>query len=419
MSRTAPSAKPSDAFGPDLDDTGCPILHIDMDAFFASVEIAARPELRGKPVIVGGLGPRGVVSAASYQARRYGVNSAMPMAVARRRCPHGVYLQPNGREYSRVSKSVMALFAEYTPLVEPLSIDEAFLDVGGAGRLFGSPRAIAADIRRRVAAEHDLTCTVGVAPTKFLAKLASTQAKPDGLAVVPADKILAFLHPLPIAALWGVGDKTEATLRRLGMRTVADIAAAPRRQLESAVGKAMAAHLHRLADGIDPRPVETTRVDKSVGAEVTFDTDVADPDELRRSLLRLSQKVAARARRAGVAGRTVAVKIRYGDFTTLARSRTLTEPTDVAHELYEVAVALVEANATRPVRLVGVRLEGLARVDGRPWQPLLGAPEHGWRDVERTVDALTDRFGTATIRPASLMGDEAGGTDPERRFFRQ
>ena len=416
MSRTAPSAVPSDAFGPDLDDTGCPILHVDMDAFFASVEIAKRPELRGRPIIVGGLGPRGVVSAASYEARPFGVNSAMPMAVARKRCPQAVFLSPDGAAYSRVSKAVMDLFAEYTPVVEKLSVDEAFLDVSGAARLFGSGKHIAARIRRRVLDEHGITCTVGVAPNKFLAKLASTQAKPDGLAVVPADKVLDFLRPLPIGALWGVGDKTAAVLTRLGMRTVGDIGRASLRQLESAVGRAVAAHLYALANGEDERSVEVTRVDKSVGAEVTFDTDVADPAELRRTVLRLSQKVAARARKASVTGRTVAVKIRFGDFTTLSRSRTLSEPTDIAHELYAVASALVEANATRPVRLVGVRLEGLLEAQGRGYQPLLGAPVHGWRDVERTVDLLSDRYGSRIVRPASLVNAE---DDPERRFHRE
>ncbi|MGH8878462.1 MAG: DNA polymerase IV [Stackebrandtia sp.] len=382
------------------------MLHIDMDAFFASVEIARRRELCGKAVVVGGLGPRGVVSAASYEARPYGVNSAMPMAVARKRCPHAVFLHPDGREYSRVSKSVMAIFAEYTPLVEKLSVDEAFLDVGGSARLFGSARAIAAEIRRRVADAHDITCTVGVAATKFIAKLASTQAKPDGLAVVPHGKILDFLHPLPISALWGVGEKTAAVLNRLGLRTVADIARASVRQLESSVGKASAAHLHALANGHDPRGVETTRVDKSVGAEVTFDIDIADPGALRQTVLKLSRQVAARARKAEVTGRTVSVKIRFADFTTVTRARTLPEPTDVARELYTVAAELVNAHATGPVRLVGVRLEGLLSSGGRGWQPTLGSPEHGWRDVERTIDSLSDRYGSRIVRPASLLEQE-------------
>jgi DNA polymerase-4 len=406
---------PSDAFGPGLDDTGCSILHVDMDAFFAAVEIAKRPELRGRPIIVGGLGPRGVVSAASYEARPYGVNSAMPMAVARNRCPHAVFLHPDGAAYSRVSKAVMAIFAQYTPLVEPLSVDEAFLDVSGARRLFGSPADIAAAIRAEVAAEHGITCTVGIASTKFIAKLASTQAKPDGLAIVPAAKSLDFLHPLPIAALWGVGEKTATVLKRLGMRTVADIARASRTQLETTIGKAAAAHLHALANGVDPRVVESSKVDKSVGAEVTFDTDVSDMPQLMNTVLRLSQKVAARARKAEVTGRTVAVKIRMSDFVTLSRSRTLREPTDVAHDLYDIAAELVRDNVSGPVRLLGVRLEGLTDSRGKPYQPQLGAPEHGWREVERTVDDLSARFGSRIVGPASLMD---GQDRPQRQFFR-
>ncbi|MFD0555778.1 DNA polymerase-4 [Stackebrandtia endophytica] len=407
MGRTAPSARASDAFGPDLDDSGCDILHIDMDAFFASVEIARDPTLRGKPVIVGGLGNRGVVSAASYEARRFGVNSAMPIALARRRCPHGVYLSPTFSEYSRVSKAVMAMFGEFTPLVEPLSVDEAFLDVTGSRRLFGSARAIAAEIRARVAADHDITCTVGVASTKFVAKLASTQAKPDGLAVVPAGKVLDFLHPLPVSALWGVGEKTAETLARLGLKTVGDIAAMPTARLRSAVGRAAADHLHSLAWGRDARKVETTREEKSISAEVTFDQNIADPAELAKAVLALSHKVAARARRAGLTGRTVAVKIRSGDFSTRNRSRTLTVPTDLAHEVYAVAADLVRANVTAPVRLIGVRLEGLG-AGGDLYQPRLGEPEQGWRELERTVDDLSERFGGGVVRPASLL-------DPEHR----
>ncbi|GAA4924985.1 DNA polymerase-4 [Stackebrandtia albiflava] len=406
MSRTPPSARRSDAFGPGLDDTGCHILHIDMDAFFASVEIARRPELASRPVIVGGLGNRGVVSAANYRAREFGVNSAMPMVVARRRCPQGVYLPPDFTAYSRVSKAVMAVFAEYTPKVEPLSVDEAFLDVSGSGRLFGSASSIAAEIRRRVSADHGITCTVGVAATKFIAKLASTQAKPDGLAVVPVAGVLKFLHPLPVSALWGVGEKTAAGLARLGLRTVGEIAQVPPERLRATVGRAAAAHLHELAWGRDPRRVEVTRVDKSVGAEVTFETDVAAPEELARAVLALAQKVAARARRAGVAGRTVAVKIRYGDFTTLNRSRTLPEATDVGRDLYRVAMELVTATVTAPVRLIGVRLEGLSPAGDGWYQPRLGEPEHGWRDLERTVDDLTARFGGGVVTPASLLGPD-------------
>ncbi|CAM3124959.1 DNA polymerase IV [Stackebrandtia soli] len=392
-----------DAFGPGLDDTGCDIMHIDMDAFFASVEIARDPSLRGKPVIVAGLGPRGVVTAASYEARPFGVNSAMPTAVARRRCPHGVFISPSGGEYSRVSKAVRAIFSRYTPLVEPVSVDEAFLDVAGARRLFGSASRIAAAIRDDVRGEHGITCTVGIASTKFVAKLASTQAKPDGLAVVPVGKVIDFLHPLPISALWGVGAATETSLKRLGVHKVGELAHTPLDRLRRFIGTASAEHLHALAWGRDPRTVQVTHVEKSIGAETTFDTDIGEPERIAQVALRLSHKTAARARRAGLVGRTVSVKIRYGDFSTFTRARTLPEPTDVAHEIYEHARDLITANMTAPLRLLGIRLEGLSEARGRAVQPRLGEPLHGWRDVERVVDSMHDRFGTTAIGPASLL----------------
>ncbi|GAA0901408.1 hypothetical protein GCM10009558_091530 [Virgisporangium aurantiacum] len=269
-------------FGPDSDDTGCTILHVDMDAFYATVEVPRRPELRGKPVIVGGAGPRGVVSAASYEARKYGVRSAMPGARARRLCPHAVFLPPDFDAYAAASRAVMAIFRDVTPLVEPLSMDEAFLDVAGAVRLLGRPAEIAAGIRRRVSEEERLTCSVGVAPTKFIAKLGSTRAKPNGLEVVPADRVLEYLHPLPVDALWGVGEKSAEALHRLGLRTVGDVAAAPLGLLRRALGEAAAVHLRELSAGRDPRPVVPHQPEKSIGAETTFDVDVDDEREDRR-----------------------------------------------------------------------------------------------------------------------------------------
>jgi DNA polymerase IV len=393
------------AFGPDADDTGCTKLHVDMDAFYASVEVRRRPELRGKPVIVGGAGPRGVVSSASYEARKFGVRSAMPGTRAQRLCPHAVFLPPDFTEYLAASQAVMAIFHDVTPLVEPLSLDEAFLDVAGATRLLGRPAEIAVSIRRRVRDEQALACSVGVASTKFVAKLGSTRAKPDGLAVIPADRVLEYLHPLPVEALWGVGDRTAESLRRLGLATVRDLAEAPVGMLRAAVGEAAAAQLHELAWARDPRPVVPEHVEKSIGAETTFDVDVSDPDVLRRTMLALANKAAGRLRHAGQAGRTVSIKVRLADFRTLNRSRTLSGPTDVSREIFEVAWALFEA--LRPgdrIRLLGVRVESLSVADGSPRQLALGERDHGWRDAERAADAAAARFGADAVRLASLLG---------------
>ncbi|SCL16109.1 DNA polymerase-4 [Micromonospora nigra] len=398
-------------FGPDADDTGCPILHVDMDAFFASVEVRQRPELRGRAVVVGGVGPRGVVSSASYEARRYGVRSAMPTARARALCPHAVYLPPDFARYTAASRAVMQIFRDVTPLVEPLSLDEAFLDVAGARRLFGSPATIARRIRERVEAEQRLTCSVGVAPSKFVAKLGSTRAKPDGMLVVPAGRVLDFLHPLPVAALWGVGERSAETLRRLGLTTVGDLAAAPVGLLRRAVGDTAAAHLHELASGRDPRRVTPEQVEKSIGAELTFDVDVVDPGEIRRAVLGLAEKVGARLRRSGQVGRTVSVKVRFTDFRTVTRSRTLDVSTDVAREIFDTVWALYTAlDPGEPVRLVGVRVEGLSGVGDTPRQLTLGAPERGWREAEAAADAAAARFGRSVIGPASLLG----ARDPRR-----
>ncbi|TYC03670.1 DNA polymerase IV [Micromonospora sp. WP24] len=398
-------------FGPDADDSGSLILHVDMDAFFASVEVRRRPELRGRPVVVGGLGPRGVVSSASYEARPYGVRSAMPMMRARALCPHAVYLPPDFTAYSEASRAVMQIFRDVTPLVEPLSLDEAFLDVSGARRLFGSPAEIARGIRERVAGELGLTCSVGVAPSKFVAKLGSTRAKPDGVLVVPATRVLEFLHPLPVDALWGVGERSAQALRRLGLATIGDLAEAPYGMLRKALGEASAAHLHALAQGRDPRTVSPEHVEKSIGAEVTFDVDVTDPLEIRRALLALADKVGGRLRRADQVGRTISLKVRLADFRTVTRSRTLPVATDTAREMFDTVWALWTALApAEPVRLVGVRAEGLAAAQETPRQLQLGAPERGWREAEAAADAAAARFGRSVIGPASLLGSR----DPRR-----
>ncbi len=392
-------------FGPGADDAGCTILHVDMDAFFAAVEVRRRPELRGRAVVVGGVGPRGVVSSASYEAREYGVRSAMPSMRARALCPHAVFLPPDFTEYSAASHAVMSIFRDVTPLVEPLSLDEAFLDVAGAQRLLGRPAVIARDIRARVLQEQRLTCSVGVAPSKFVAKLGSTRAKPDGMMVVPAALVLDFLHPLPVGALWGVGEKAAENLHRLGLRTVGDLARAPIGMLRASLGEASAAHLHELSWGRDPRRVEAQHVEKSIGAEMTFDTDVADPMVIRRSLLALADKVGARLRAGGHVGRTIAIKVRLADFKTVNRSRTGPTTTDVAREIFEVSWALFEAlGAGDHIRLIGVRVEGLAAAATASRQLTLGEPERGWREAEAAADAAAARFGRSVVGPASLLG---------------
>ncbi len=292
------------------DDTGCHILHVDMDAFYASVEIRDRPELAGRPVIVGGASGRGVVLSATYPARAFGVRSAMPVTRARRLCPHAVFLPPRHGLYSSVSKEVMAVFRSITPDVEPLALDEAFLDVSGALRRLGTPAGIGELIRRQVSQQQGITCSVGVASSKFVAKLASVHCKPDGLLVIPAHGVIDFLHPLPVAALWGVGERTGQALARLGLRTVADIAHTPADTLERDLGQAAAAHLHALAWGRDPRKVTPGVHEKSIGAEETFPVDIDDPEVIRRELLRLSGRTARGLRSADCAARTIVVKLR-------------------------------------------------------------------------------------------------------------
>lgn len=385
-----------------VDDRTATVLHVDMDAFFASVELLERPDLVGRPVIVGHPSARSVVTAATYEARRYGVNSAMPMAVALRRCPDAVVLEPHFERYVHYSGLVREIFAQFTPLVEALSIDEAFLDVRGARALFGGSFAIGTELRRRVHADTGLRCSVGAAATKFVAKLASTRAKPDGLLVVPEAETLAFLHPQPVSALWGVGAKTEQALTRLGLRTVGDVAGTPVPVLRAAVGAASATRLHELANGIDPRAVTPESSERSIGHEVTFERDVTDADHLQRELLRLSIRVGERLRRSGLRARTVSLKVRYGDFTTITRSRTLSEATDVGRRFADEATMLLNAlGAHPPVRLIGVRAEQLERTG--TGASGLWDDDESWRDAEHAVDAVAARFGSGAVRPASLV----------------
>ena len=388
------------------DDGGCTILHVDMEAFYASVELVTRPELRGKPVIVGG-GQRGVVLSGTYEARALGIHSAMPMSRARRIAPQAIVIEPHHERYAEVSAGVMAIFSSVTPIVEPLSLDEAFLNVSGALRRLGSATAIAELIRARVYDEQRITCSVGVASTKFVAKLASTQAKPDGLLVVPIDKVTAFLHPLPVGALWGVGERTEERLVSLGLRTVGDLAHTPVETLTRALGQASGDRLHDLAWGRDERGVVPDAVEKSIGNEETFARDIDDPEMIHREILRLAQKVAARVRRQGHLGRTVVLKVRFADFTTITRSRTLDTPTDVGQVIYTTAVELYAALRLQRarIRLVGVRLEGLLDAATRVEQLIFddsAADPADRRAAEVAADRLRERFGRDVVRPARL-----------------
>lgn len=409
------------------DDTGCTILHVDMDAFYASVELIDRPELHGVPVIVGPPGGRGVVLSATYEARRLGVHSAMPMTRARRLCPSAHIITPDHRRYSAVSRGVMEIFRSVTPHVEPLSLDEAFLDVSGALRRLGSPRRIAEQIRATVATEQRITCSVGVASTKFVAKLASSRCKPDGLLVVPADQAIDYLHPLPVSALWGVGEKTAAHLDQLGLRTVGQLAHTPLATLQRGLGPAAGRHLHELAWGRDPRRVVSEHVEKSIGAEETFGVDVDDTHVIVRELLRLSEKTGRRLRAGSAAGRTVVLKVRFADFATITRSRTLREPTDVGQEIYAAARGLYDALRLERarIRLVGVRVEGIVDGGARHRQLALDERAEDWRDAELAADRAVARFGPASVRPASLIGadterrtprpDQPGAVDPRVR----
>ncbi|MGL5864608.1 MAG: DNA polymerase IV [Dermatophilaceae bacterium] len=401
-----------------LDDTGCTVLHVDMDAFYASATLLSYPDLAGTPVIIGGSSGRGVVLSATYEARRHGVTSAMPMARARRLCPRATVLPPDHRLYGEISTAVMEIFRSITPVVEPLSLDEAFLDVSGAVRRLGTPSAIGAMIRETVHDSQGITCSVGVGSTKFIAKLASGLAKPDGMVVVPPAEAVTFVQQLPVAALWGVGDRTEQALLGLGLQTVADLAEVPLEILTQAVGEAAGRRLHELAWARDPRSVEHQHREKSIGSDETFPVDLEDPVEIRRRLLAVSDRTARRMRSAGLTGRSVTLKVRFSDFTTITRSRTLGEHTDNGQDLYRAAAGLLEALALgrARIRLVGVRADKLLPRETAPIQGVLGEPERGWRDADRAADLARARFGSGSVQPATLVQPD---TPPTARASRR
>ncbi len=383
-----------------------PILHVDMDAFYASVEVLKDPRLAGQPVLVGGLGGRGVVASASYEARRYGIRSAMPMTQALRLCPEAVVRPPDFDAYRQISGRLLDLFRERTPLVEPLSLDEAFLDVGGATRLFGEPRKIAEDLRADIANRLGLPASVGIGPNKFIAKLCSGKAKPDGLLHVRADEVADFLAPLDVRDLWGVGEQTAAKLERYGVRRVADLRTTPEATLERILGPANARHLAQLAVGDDRRTVVPYEPAKGMSAEETFDRDVDDPAVLRRELLRLAEKVARRLRRADVAARTATLKLRYANFSTITRSRTLAVPTDEATVLHREACAALDALRLERVRvrLIGLGTSNLVPAGGARQLGLLD--DDRWGRLERAADEARDRFGGEAVTRGALLDEE-------------
>lgn len=381
------------------------ILHVDMDAFYASVEQRDHPELRGRPVIVGGVGNRGVVSAASYEARSFGVHSALPMATARRLCPQGVFLPVRMAHYAQVARQIRLILLSFTPLVEPLSLDEAFLDVTGCEGLFGPAPHIAQRIKDRIKDETGLTASVGVAPNKFLAKLASDLRKPDGLVVVPPEQVDEFLAALPVSLLWGVGAKAEKRLHALGIRTIGQLGALPQRLLVEHFGES-GRHLWQLAHGEDERSVVPDREAKSVSTETTFAQDIGDHEVLRSWLLDLVGHLAARLRHEGLHARTVEVKLRSSDFRTQTRSVSLSEPTNLTDALWQAAVRLFERSLTRnllPLRLLGVGATRLVR--GPAVQRCLFDGEVRQRQaaLDQTIDAIRGLFGTGAIRRGSLL----------------
>lgn len=340
------------------------IIHIDMDAFYASVEQRDNPEFRGKPVIVGALPKmgrgRGVVSAASYEARIYGIHSAMPISRAYKACPHGIYLPVRGRRYVQVSKKIMSIFHEFTPIVQAISLDEAFLDMTGTARLFGSAESVGKEIKKRIWDEESLTASVGIGPTKMIAKIGSDLEKPDGFVVVRPEEVESFLNPLEIKRLWGIGKKTAEKFTRLGIHTIGDMAALPKDTLLDIAGK-WGHQLWKMSHGCDENPVISDRQAKSVSNERTYYEDVDDLDVIRDTLLRLSEKVGFRVRKRGWAGRTVALKIRFQDFSTLIRHTTMPQPIFLGEAIFSEIMALFEnVTINQPVRLLGVGLSQLS-----------------------------------------------------------
>ena len=397
------------------------ILHIDMDAFFAAVEQRDHPELRGKPVLVGGDGPRGVVAAASYEARVFGCHSAMPSSIAKRLCPNAIFVKGSHGVYSTVSKQVFEILERFSPAIQPISVDEAFLDVTGSTHLFGSPTDIAIEIRRLVKAELNLTCSVGIAPNKFLAKLASDMNKPDGYTVITTETIQSTLDPLPVSKLWGVGKSTQRNLERLGVHTVTQLRGLPIETLTARLGD-FGEKLYRLSRGIDDRPVRIDRGAKSISHEHTFATDLDNADEVRAIIARQAVDVASRLRKHERYTKTISIKVRFGDFETITRSTTLENQTNETNTIHAAAKALFDtwARSFRPVRLIGV---GLSQLTESPAEAGLFDNQSSTTNkaVDQATDAITKRFGknaltrASTLRAKPAHGLHGPGSNPEDR----
>ena len=382
-----------------------PILHVDMDSFFVEVERLEHPELRGRAVAVGGAGPRGVIASASYEARARGVRSAQPTSTARRLCPELVVVAPSHGRYGDVSAEVFAIFRSFTPLVEGLSLDEAFLDVRGLRLHFESPVTVAVEVRRRIRVDLGLPASVGVAAVKFVAKLASETAKPDGLRLVTTAEQPSFLETLPATALWGVGPATLAALARLGVETVGDIAGLPVSALVSAVGPSAGKHLHDLANGIDPRPVVADIAAKSLSVEETYESDLGTLDLVETALLAHAQRLSDRLRRSGLRARTVTLKVRWQDFTTVTRSETTAPAVDGARDLYRIARDLMAGvGIASPVRLLG--LSGTSLEPAADPAQLGMSTDGGWVRVEDAVADIRARYGVGAVGPARLVGPD-------------
>lgn len=386
-------------------ETFATILHVDMDAFYASVAERDNPKLKGKALVVGA-GRRGVVTSANYEARKFGIRAAMPVYKAKALAPHAIFVAPDMARYSEVSKNVMQIFGEVTPLVEPISLDEAFLDVTGSKRLFGTGRQIADFIRNRVQQQEGITCSVGISHNKFIAKIASNHCKPNGVLEIDPERVLAFLHPLAAKEIWGVGPKTNEQLMKMGLLTVGDIANTPRGTLIRVLGEAAGSSLYELAWGRDYRDVEIEQIEKSISAAETFDIDLDVQEEILKEFLRLTERSVERMRERGFATNTISIKVRFADFKTISRSKTVDLPITGTQEIFEVVKNLyLGLKLDRAlIRLVGVSLDGLVE-DEQIKQLALGERASGWQQADQAVDRIKSRFGRGSLRPARLVQD--------------